>query len=155
MAINSDDLNNLKIALKKIICYFEIPSYYGEIEKEIYTYYNQVLVNCNTYNFTNIDTCCNFRKKYLKINPDGNSSIIQTMKEADFLIKKIKKDTNMKKNTLQKKHNKYNYGCYGNIIFWNYRLLSELGYICNSFRKYRKKNFISICSVLQNKYYNF
>lgn len=102
MAINSDDLNNLKIALKKIICYFEIPSYYGEIEKEIYTYYNQVLVNCNTYNFTNIDTCCNFRKKYLKINPDGNSSIIQTMKEADFLIKKIKKDTNMKKSTLQK-----------------------------------------------------
>ncbi|WMJ79374.1 hypothetical protein RBU49_10780 [Clostridium sp. MB40-C1] len=97
MLTNPDDLNNLEIALKKIISYFEIPSYYGEIEKEIYTYYSKVLINCSMDNFINIDTYSNLRKKYLKINPDYDNSIIQTMKEADFLIKKIKKNANVKK----------------------------------------------------------
>lgn len=85
-----NDKQELLELLNKILSYFEIQAQYGGVEKDIFNYYKKVLDKCDKFNFNDIDTH-NWSRIYLEANSDWNNPILETINNANKLIKSFQK----------------------------------------------------------------
>lgn len=83
--IKVDEKKELIDLLAQILSYFQIPSLYGGIEKDIFNHYKIVRSRCDKFDFKGI-TIGNWSRVYLEANSDWYNPILETMNRADKLI---------------------------------------------------------------------